>query len=408
MNRKVFSLVFLFIAVKLVFAQNPTINSTFLKLANVDENVIKSEKNIKNDAMKIDSNLFSVVKQFKSNPVLSDVTAELESLRGFLRNIASVSNFEYTNSSVKTCNEIVLKTSNLKYEIQKCSKIQYEVEMNSTLLQRRMSKINQVFVMNYFDEYDYKSKIDEVTRTLLNLIGQYYQYSMSLFAAIRSYTQLTMDLIYLKTTFCECPKSPPENLKSTMVEVDNSLKTIQMQITQREASLRNISAKNSAIVKEFHAVMKKNSMFVAMTGILDSIIGFLSEFEKISTTNFINPTSSCDNVVGKVALIENKIDVCNRNVLQIDRNATSLFTSMFELNKEFSKNIKLLQNTERKKIQEILNNASSIGEEVRQYILILTVSLMKFVGQLDKAETLRNENCKCLQMTNVIIKTTSG
>jgi hypothetical protein len=380
--------------------QKGALNSADWSLKSIGKTLAEKEERMKNSIEQAEPALDTTLNALAKKGVksTSNVTKELMDTKKFLGDLKTVSNFDKKNTTMTSCNDVALKISVVVYDINKAQKIQLDLELNSTQLQRRMSKINRAFVENYFDKYDYESlNVDSVIGQLEDLNSKMSEYSTTIYDQTQKYVEVNVELIYFKKNNCQCPTQTEVRQKLSMDGIDRKIRTYQNTIEIREAKLRNSSTDCARKIGNLTLEVKKEPSLIFLSSTLDSISDFFNSMKSISTALTVKPTVNCDDAASTIALISFRIDSYYQIGIDAQNNASFVLYNLGNLNVFYSQSLKTLKPGVRNNMRDLLETINSFVEELRQYVLGVSTSIVKFVQLLDEAESARLASCNCTQ-----------
>jgi hypothetical protein len=408
---KMWFLSILFVAVFCtVRSQTSTIFSTEWEYQQIEKSLMEREKRIKDlisDILpKIESNLANL----SSNAKLSLLVNALVKLKNRLVDYSTILSYSSQNVTL-TCNEIVAKVLNFVYNNQKCLKIKIENDVNSTLLYVDISSFNVAYVANYFNLIDVqRHNIQLLVTSLMILVNEYNQHSVTLVMAMYKHARLYIELLYFKKSFCNCPSQLSSSSNSTLATVDSNLKQIQANVDVRETSIRTKSTEVITKIAAASSDLKKTASNVFITTTLDSIATLCKGYQQLTTTETINLTLNCDDAGKKIALIQYKFELYFQMNFEATVNTTFVLFYLNSLNIYYITNYRQLTDVQRKTIKEVMTSMKTLVQEFTQLILTFSISLVKLKIELQSARTAGDGSCSCTGTPNgteIIVSTVS-
>jgi hypothetical protein len=309
----------------------------------------------------------------------------------------TVSSYPSTNVSL-TCNEIVAKISNFRFDNERCLRIKFGNDVNSTLLYVDIGGLNVAYASNYFNLNDgQRQNVQSMVTSLMILVNEYNQHSVTLVMAIYKYARLYIDLLFNKKTYCNCPTVLSSSSSSALATVDSNLRDIQASVDSRETNIRTKSLEVLSKVAAINPDLKKTSTFVHITTTLDSITTLITGYQQLTTTDVINSTTNCDDAAIKVAFLQYKFDLYFQMNVEAARNATFVLFYLNNLNAYYIVNYFQLSAAQKSGVEGgVIASMKSLILEFSQYILTLSISLVKLALELFNAKVARSGSCNCM------------
>lgn len=375
-----------------------TMSSTDWEFQQILQSIMDRETRVKGLASDLISKINAAIGVVKPNATRT-VTA-LENVRTYLSSLITVDSYGKTNPA-NTCNDVALRIANIKFDIEKCYKIKFEVDVNATLLVVQWNLLFGASTGNYFDmAANQRSSVQSVLTPLFLLIDEYNQYSLTLFLAACKYVRLYVELQFVKKNVCSCPDTLSSSATSALATIDTSLKEIQTKIDNIEYNIRNISTDVISKITAVNPQLKTNSSFNILTTNLDSITTLLTGYLKLKTTNMINATLTCDDAASKVAFIQYKLDLYIQTQLEAAKNASFVLYQLGSLNINYPLVSAMMSEAQRTSVKAIIASLGTLVDQYTTYVINLSVSIVKLSIALFNAKTARSSSCSCSQTSN--------
>jgi hypothetical protein len=392
--------VFVVLCSRLVFSQTSTFSSTQWEYQQVGNSLIDRENRIKALISEVLVKIDSIIADTSSNSMLSNVNNALNKLERKLTDYNTVSSYAYMNVTL-SCNEVLSSISNFRYENERCVKIKFANDVNSTLLYVDIGGLNVAYVSNYFVLNDgQRHNIQSLVTSLMVLVNEYNQHSVTLVMAIYKYARLYIELLLHKETFCSCPTQLSSSMSAALATVDSNLKQIQSSVDSRELSIRT---KSSDVINKVAAIssdLKKTSAFISITTILDSIATLCKGYELLTTTDEIETSVTCDDAAKKVALLQHKFDLYHQMNAEARRNSTLVLFCANILNTHSSANYYQLSEVQNTGLKAIATSLTSLVEDFTQLILTFSTSIVMLKLDLYNAKIAKYGNCNCKETSS--------
>lgn len=401
MQLKLLVLLLFSVSLECVLSQTPTISSTDWEFQQIIDSLVDRENRVKSLNAKIQPSINATIADLKSNVAFKLTVAALQSVQTLLANLLTVSSYG-TNETASTCDDVALRIQRIVYDIQKCLKIKFEVDTNATLLLIQWSNLNGAYVANYFFMTDaQKISVQSILTSLFLLVDEYNQNSLTHLVAIYKYSQLYIELIFCKKTYCTCPTQLSANSTSALTTTDNNVKQIQTTLDTSENNIKNISADIISKVAVINPDLKKNSLFLLITTTLDAIVILSNGYLKLTTAiGTVNSSLTCDDAAMKVAFIEYKTVLYFQTSIEAAKNASFVLFQLNNLNAYCSANTLQLSSAQKQAIESIVTSLNNLVEEYKQYLIKLGLAYLKSLQLLLNAKQARMLSCNCSDITN--------
>jgi hypothetical protein len=389
--------VFVVLCFQSVFSQTSTFSSTQWEYQQIGNSLIDRENRIKALISEVLIKIHSIIAETSPNTRLSNANNALNKLERRLTDYNTVSSYGYINVTL-SCNEVLSSISNFRYENERCVKIKFANDVNSTLLYVDISGLNVAYVSNYFVLNDgQKQNIQSLVTSLIALVNEYNQHSVTLVMAIYKYARLYIELLFNKATFCNCPTQLSSSVSSALATVDSNLKQIQSSVDSRESSIRTKSSDVISKVAAISSDLKKTSAFISITTILDSIATLCKGYELLTTTDDIETSVACDDAAKKVALLQHKFALYFQMNAEARRNATFVLFYANTLNFYCTANYYQLSEVQKSGLKAVVTSMISLVEQFTQLILTFSISIVKLSFELFNAKKASYGSCSCTE-----------
>lgn len=384
----------------LASADPPTITSTGWEFLQIEKSIVERENRVKGLIGEILPKINSTIDSLKSNGALSSTVTALQNLRSLINALSTVSTYGVSNSTI-SCDDVAVKISNIRFDIARCYKTNAEVVVNATLLFIRVNNLNAALVVNYLSMTDdQRQSVQSIITSSNILLNEYNQYSVTLIAATYKYSQIHLQFVNVKNTFCSCSTQLSKSSTTALATVDDSLQNIQASVDGRETKIRNISVDTISKIKTINPDLKRNSALIMLTTTLDTISTLLTGYQILTTTSVINATLTCDDASMKVALIQYKAELYFETSIEAQKNATFVLTQLNSLNAYYAANLQTLTDSQKQSIQAVITSLSNLTEEFRQYIMALTTAIVRLLSILNDARSAKDSGCNCSQSSS--------
>lgn len=395
---KVLSVLFVF-AVS-VSAQTATISSTDWEFQQIVNSLVERENRVKDLNAKLLPKIDAAIKDLQANGALSLTVEALKKVRAYLVDLSTVSSYGAENTTL-TCTDLAAKIASIQYDILRCYRIKFEVDVNATLLLVQWGNLNTAFVANYLFMTDNQRRdVQSILTSLYLLVDEYNQYGLTLLMAAYKYARLYIELVFCKKTYCSCPVALSANSTTALATVDKSIVEIQTTIDKFEADIRALALNITNQIAAVNPSLKTNSLFVLLTSTLDSITTLMSGYLKLTTNDIINATITCDDAAMKVAFIEYKIELYYQTELEAAKNATFVLFHLNNLVAYYAANTFYFSEAQKQSLQSIIATMTSLVDKFGQYILNLCISISKLLLMYCEAKFARMASCNCTEITN--------
>jgi hypothetical protein len=383
-----------------VYPQTSTIFSTESEYRQIGKSLIERENRIKALISEIFLKIEANLAELSPNTKLNLLVEALIKLKNRLFDYSSISSYGSENITL-TCDEIVARISNFIYDNQRCLRIKFANDVNSTFLYVDAGSLNVAYVANYFNLNDVERRnIQSIVTNLMILVNEFNQHSVTLVMAIYKYTRLYIDLLFYKESFCNCPVQLSSDSISALATVDNNLKQIQANVDVRETRIRTTSTEVIAKVTAINGDLKKTASNIFITTTLDSIITLCKGYQLLTTTEIINSTSDCDDAGTKIAFIQYKFELYFQMNIEAAENATFVLFYLKSLNVYFIANYYQLTDVQKSGVKEVITSMNSLVQEFTQLILTFSISMVKLWLELFNARMARYGSCNCTGTSN--------
>lgn len=396
-----------FLIEHLSYAQT-SMSSTDWEFKQIANSVQEKENRVRAVTNEVLAKVIAALAEVSSNAALSLTIKALESTRDFLMKLSTVASYG-NETTILACDNLPLRISNIRFDIEKCVRIKIQIDVNATLLFIEAAKVKNAYVYNFVPLTDAQKKtVWSVFTSLLVLFDELNSYSVAEAMAIYKYARLNIQLLFLKTTFCNCPTLLNADSSSKLAIVDSNIKEIQATVDSREANIRKISTDVLAKVAAINPNLKKNVMYIYITTTLDSIVTFVKGYQVLKTTDIINSTTNCDDAAMKVAFLEYKLEMYLQASVEAAKNTTYTLNYLATLIGYTNTATYMLTEAEKTGLKDVTTFLTSLVDEYRQYILALAVAEVKLVVQLFDARTARTGSCSCTGTSNSTLATTQS
>jgi hypothetical protein len=381
-------------------SQSSTISSTEWEYRQIDNSLIERENRIKASISEIQPKIDSNLAELSSNTKLSLLVNALDKLKVRLNDYSTVSSYPAENVTL-TCDEIVAKIMNFVYNSQKLLRIKFANNVNSTLLYVDVGSLNVAYVANYFNlNNEQRQNIQSLVTSLMILVNEFNQHSVTLVMAIYKHTRLYIELLFCKKSFCNCPVQLSSSSSSVFATVDSNLKQIQANVDVRETSIRTKSSDVITKVASINPDLKKTASNVFITTTLDSITTLVKGYQLLTTNEIINTTSDCDDAGRKIAFLQYKFELYFQMNVEAARNTTFVVYYLNCLNAYYAANYYQLTDVQRANVKEVITLMNSLVQEFTQLILTFSVSMVKLWLELFNAKIASYGSCHCTGKSN--------
>jgi hypothetical protein len=278
-----------------------------------------------------------------------------------------VSSYGFGNIAL-TCDEIVAKIMNFTYDNQRCLRIKIANDVNSTLLYVDVGSLNVAYVANYFNLNDVQRRnVQVLVTSLMVLVNEYNQHSVTLVMAIYKHTRLYIDLLFFKKSFCNCPVQLSSSASSALAAVDNNLQQIQTNVDTRETSIRSKATDVITKVTAINPGLKQTSAFIFITTAMDSIETLVKGYQQLTTTDVINSTSTCDDAARKIALLQYKYELYFQMNVEVSRNKSFVLYYLNSLNVYYFVSYYQLSESQKTGVKEVITSMNGLVNEFTHY-----------------------------------------
>jgi hypothetical protein len=380
---------------RLVISQTSTISSTEWEYRQIDKSLVERENRIKALISEIQPKVDSNLAELSSHTKLSLLVNALNKLKDRLSDYSTVSSYGAENITL-TCDEIVAKIMNFIYDSQKCLRTKFANDVNSTLLYVDVGSLNVAYVSNYFNLNDaQRQNIQSLVTSLIILVNEYNQHSVTLVMAIYKHSRLYIELLFCKKSFCNCPVQLSSESSTAFAKVDNNLKQIQDNVDVRETSIRTRSTDVLTKVVTINPDLKKTASNIHITTILDSITTLVKGYQLLTTNEAINATLNCNDAGMIIAFLEYKFELYFQMNVEAARNTTFILYYLNCLNAYYAANYYQLTDVQRTDIEKVTTSMNVLVQEFTQLILTFTISMVKLLLELYNAKMASHGSCRC-------------
>lgn len=382
-----------------------SMSSTDWEFQQIEKSMREKENRVRASVEENLAKVNTLIAELKPIATLSYTVQVLEGVRDLLIKISTITNFG-NETTVLACENIPLRISQIRFDIDKCIRIKIQVDTNAVLIYVEAAKVNGAYAYNYFALTDAQRRsLMSIFTSLIVLFDEHNSYSVVQALAIYKYTRLYIELLFCKKTFCNCPTQLNAASSSKLATVDANLIEIQTSVDVREANIRKQSTVVLSKVDAVNPGLKKNALYIFVTQTLDSIATLVKGYLILTTTDMINATTNCDEAAMKYAFIEYKLELYLQMSVEAAKNTTYVLTYLKNLY-AFSAAVNLyLSETEKKGIKDVTDSMTQLVEEFRQYILTLAVAEVKLIIQLFDAKMARYGSCNCTENSGSGMKT---
>ena len=371
------------------------VTSVDWELQQVVSSVIDRENRIKSALGDLQKKLSSNIDSFKLNAALSALVTAMETMKDLAVKLITINNYgPYQPTS--NCDDVISKIGTIKFDIDLCARVNVNNAVNATLLMVQYNIVYATYLANYYLLSDDQRQSVQCLLTSWTVVNdEYNQYTLTLVMAIYKYNVIYVELVTLKKSLCSCSLQLSAASVSNVASLDNTLKQIQEMIDQVEGRIRNVStdAYNKANVASSDT--KSNAYFTQLINTLNTITTLLRGYQKITTTDVINPIINCDDVASRSAFTKYKWQKYYQAQIEASKNATVILVQYSTLNSLYAINLLSLSNKQKEDVQFVIAALLSLSDAYKQYILSLITAQVKLLQLQPIADTTRSESCKC-------------
>lgn len=388
-------LVLVLLRAKLNEAQDASVSTTQWEFQKILGELIDRQNRVRSMIDKLEPIARHAYNQVTPNNTVPLTETALDALRDALTTLKTLDSYD-TKNVTWTCDEIVVRSGGIQFDIQRSYQIYYEVLRNVTVLYARLGALNVGYATNYYTLTDkQRSSIQSVVTSLNILIDEYNQYGLALLTAVYQYTRLNNQLLYVKENFCNCPTILSNRSSTAFTTVDSSINLVQTYIIDYERQIRDTSATTIKFAKAINPNLKLNTTYLLLTQTLDNIVTLVNGYLVLNTSDIIKVTTSCEEAAMKVAFIQYKMDQYYQINLEAQKNSTFVIVQLGYLNVYNAANILTLSESQKQGIQSVVTSMNNLIDKFRNYVLSLYTAWAKLSVLISDARSARSASCQC-------------
>jgi hypothetical protein len=393
----------LLFSVELAQIKAHTIPSVNKELTEIQRSLVKSQNDVMKEIGQSEPAVELLIESLGKFKGVLGALKEAMIMREYLSALQTISSFTFNpkNKAVSTCNDVIVQVSSISYEMEKCKKVQSDLQFNSEKITESAKKIYRTVMGSKLNPLQIAQSNVEKTLTELDDVAiKMNDFSDVITEKIAKYEELKMALVDFKNENCKCPAEALIDKKQSMKNVDKKITTIKSNVESYESNLRRISLDNSYMLAAFNLEVKKNASLVNLANTLDFFQVFFFKLQNLTTALTFKPTLTCDDTAATVAFITISNDFYYRTDLEAQNNATMvLYYYLTGLKEYYVRNIATMRITTKRSILLTMEKINAFIEECRQYIFSLTSSRIKLDEMMQEALDVRNAGCNCKQIS---------
>lgn len=144
---KIKSVVTIFLCVELICGQT-SMSSTDWEFQQIDTNLREKENRVKALIVEVLAKVNMAIAELGLISKLTYVNKALPSVRDYLMSLSTVASYG-NDVAVLSCDNLSLRISNIRFDIEKCVKIRVQLAVNATLLFVEAGKVKNAYVWDF-------------------------------------------------------------------------------------------------------------------------------------------------------------------------------------------------------------------------------------------------------------------
>jgi hypothetical protein len=374
------------------------LTSSQWELQKVRDSLVQRQNRVKKAVTGNIARAKSTLSEIGSSVKLNLTRTALTNLKDHLDKVVTVSSFQELNLTVKSCNEVTLRASEIIMEIQKCIKIRHQIDLNASLLLVQRNNLNTAAVLNKANlTPNQKTMLQNISTSLFINYDEYYQNVVTLNIAVYQYLRIRAQLLTAKKVECKCPAEMSANGTATFVKIDKNVQTIINSVDVEEKAIRSLSnnliSKISSVINE----IKSNTKLASLLKAFNDVLILVNGFSVISTTARVNVTKTCDDAAMKVVFIQYYTEFYFQTNYEAKLNLSLAAYTLSIMNSNIATSSSSLTEAQKTDFKIFMTYQTNMTEAFRKYILATALAFMKLPLQLRDAKAIRTINCNCSQ-----------
>ena len=371
-----------FITLHLISAQS--ISTVDKELHQVSNSLFNTVSRIRSALDDLKQKLNKAIDSSKPTTALSDLVAELKKMRDLTTKLMTIKNDEQYHH-ILSCDDVVSKIQTIKLDINTCVQLNLEIAQNTISLLVQYNIVCSTFVSNYYLMTEIQRLTVQSALTAFTIVNNYYNHYIStLVLSISEYNLINVELLNLKKNLCSCPTQLKSSSASTFASLDKTLSEIEGSVEKSEFRIRKITTDAYNIATSFGPT-------------LNTIKTLLNEYRKLSTTDAVKATLTCDDALIKSAFVKYKSQKYYLTQLEASTNATLIFVDYYNLNELFTTNFMSLKDVQKRYFKNEIATLLNLIDAFQEYILTLITAQIKLLQLQSVADKAQSDSCRCTE-----------
>lgn len=351
----------------------------------------------------VQNQLNNTITVIGSTANLATVATTLKTSVSTLGNLATLSSYDYELDNI-TCDNIAVKTNSIAKDNLRISTISSNVAINgSKVTVEQVNIASQLALYHSNLSNDKRIALQNCTNSLAKLADMFTQYTILLANSIVRYNLLYVQLLTTKSQYCTgCVTNFKASDTKNIGIIDNDINQIQSTLNEIENWIVNASKMIVSKVNSVNPTFKNSTSLYRMAVNLDNIANLVQGFIQLSTLEFINETSNCDDNNWKIALVQYKIYFYGQESNEAILNSTYLLINQAVTEAYYSIDKNIMTKKQQETCREIFDICRTIIEYYRQYIMVLQVAIYtKLPPVVNDLKNIQLSACDCSGSTTV-------
>lgn len=378
-------------------AQNPpsSISSLDWQYKQIEDDIRNYENRIKAAIPNVQAVISSTIAAMGSD--FPSIVAVLNTSYNTLSNLATVNSYADSTIANISCDELSVKINSIGNDNIRLATISSNAAINQTVVITQQAYIQGSAAVNYYNLNNTRRlALTNCSNSLSVLADQYLQYIVQLTTAIVDYNILYAELLIWKNQYCtNCPTRFTANDTKQLALIDDDINQIEMALNEIEEYIRTDAIDMISKVNYVNLAFKKTSVLYNLAVSLDSAANLVQGFTQLDTLEFVNETASCDDNNWKIAVIQYKMTLYMKMIVESAINSSLVLAdnALIQVYYSISKNI--LTSDQSKTVSGIITDLDLLGEYYRQYILSCAVAFVKLFSVLTNLMMIGGTACTC-------------
>lgn len=350
----------------------------------------------------VQNNLNKTFANIGSNTTFVTVLTTLETSVSILGKLATLSSYNYDLENI-TCDNIAIKIDSIAKDTVRISTTSSNVAINGSRVTVEQINIASQLVLHYSNfSNDTKIALQNCINSFAKLAEMFTQYTILLANSTLKYNLLYVQLLTVKNQYCKrCVTNFKANDTKNMGIIDNDINQIQLSLSEIENWIVNASKMIVSKVNSVNPTFKNSTTLYRMAVNLDSIANLVQGFLQLSSLEFINETTNCDDNNWKVELIQYKIYSYGQKSIEATVNSTYLIIKQAVAEAHYSHDMNIMTKNQQEICLQIFVTCNMIINYLRQYITVLKAAInTQLPFMVNDLKNIQASACDCSGLKN--------